>query len=289
MTTEIFRSEEGARLLRERYRATLSGWPVPAEELTVPTPEGETFVLASGSTESPPLVLLHGSGGNATQWITGIGELARDFRVYAVDIIGEQGLSAPSRPPVGSDRYAVWLDAVLDGLGVDSAAFMGISLGSWLSLDYGMRRPNRVRRLALSCPPGLGPNKKGYLLKALVLGGLGRWGQRRMVAGMLGPGLAALSPSQREALVEEVSLVSGNYRYRSGDLPVFDDEALRGLTMPVHVLAGERDVMWDSAVTARRFAALVPRARVHILPDVGHYIPTGSGAEIEFLTAEGPA
>ena len=186
--SEIYRSEAGARLLRERYLNALEHWPVENEHLHVPTSEGETFVIASGPVTAPPLVLLHGSGSNSAQWMGRISELATHFRVYAVDMIGEPGLSAPCRPPLESDRYAVWLDAVLDFLGLERVRIMGLSLGGWLALDYAARRPGRVERLALSCPTGIGRQKKGFLLKALLLNPLGRWGRRKTVAGCSAPG-----------------------------------------------------------------------------------------------------
>jgi pimeloyl-ACP methyl ester carboxylesterase len=108
-------------------------------------------------------VLLHGSGSNSAEWTGRIAELAGRFRVYAIDIIGEPGLSAPARPPLGSDRYARWLDSVLDAMGLGRVPIMAISLGGWLALDYATRRPDRVERLALSCPSGIGRQRKGFL------------------------------------------------------------------------------------------------------------------------------
>jgi pimeloyl-ACP methyl ester carboxylesterase len=280
----IYRSDAGARLLRERYRKVLESWPVDCERLRVPTGEGETFVIASGPATSAPLVLLHGSGGNTAQWISRIPELATHFRVYAVDLIGEPGRSAPSRPPLSSDRYARWLDAVLDFLGLQRVRIMGISLGGWLALDYATRRPDRVQRLALSCPAGIGRQRKGFLLKAVLLNPLGRWGRRKIVTGMLGPGLSTMAPAAAAAVVEHVLLVSKNYRYRTDALPVFDDNALRGLTMPLHVIVGQRDVMVDSAETKRRLESAAPHATVRLLPDIGHFIPPQADAELRFLT-----
>ncbi|MEQ7008860.1 alpha/beta hydrolase [Actinopolymorpha sp. B17G11] len=285
--SDIYRSEAGRRLLHEQYRKALEAWPVDHEQLRVPTPEGETFVIASGPATAPPLVLFHGSGSNSAQWIGWISDLAASFRVYAIDMIGEPGFSPPSRPPLSSDRYAVWLDAVLDFLGLDRVSVMGYSLGGWLALDYATRRPGRVERLSLSCPAGVGRQKKGFLLKAMLLSPLGRWGRRRSVTGVLGPGLSTLEPAVATSIVEQVLAVSKHYRFRTDELPVFDDRALRRLTMPLHVLVGELDVMMDSAETKRRLEAAAPHATVRLLPGIGHFVPPHPAAELEFLTSTG--
>ncbi len=65
----IYKSERGAQAVRERYLQFLDRWPVPSERITVPTREGETFVLACGPKDAPPLLLFHGSGANATMWL----------------------------------------------------------------------------------------------------------------------------------------------------------------------------------------------------------------------------
>jgi hypothetical protein len=41
----IYKSIEGERLVLERYRAFLEGWPVPNPQVRVPTSQGETFVI----------------------------------------------------------------------------------------------------------------------------------------------------------------------------------------------------------------------------------------------------
>ncbi|WP_372663298.1 alpha/beta fold hydrolase [Amycolatopsis kentuckyensis] len=270
----IYKSEAGARLLRERYLEALATWPGAREEARVPTPEGETFVVVSGPAGAPPLVLLPGSGSNAAEWVPRIPALTERFRVYAVDVIGEPGLSAETRPPLDSDRYARWLDAVLDHFGVSRAAFLTSSFGGWLALDYATRRPERVAALALRCPIGLGPMKKGFVVKAVLLSLLGAKGRRKSMASTIGE-------PETSPIVEHQLLVAAHYRYRTGPFPVFGDAALGRLTMPVYAVVGADDAMVGSATTARRLEAA--GAVVDLVPGTGHYIP--GSRDLEFLTA----
>src|SRR5262252_4440740 len=145
----IYKSSEGERLVRERYLAFLKHWPVPSQHIRIPTSQGETFVVASGPENAPPLLLLHGGAGNSAMWMGDVRTFTQHFRVYCIDMIGEAGLSAPSRPPLSSDAYAVWLDEVLRALSVARIAIVGVSLGGWLALDYATRRPQQVERIAV--------------------------------------------------------------------------------------------------------------------------------------------
>lgn len=277
----IYRTEAGGRELLRRYEQTLAGWPVPAERRRVPTSQGETFVLVCGPADAPPLVLLHGAGTNVAMWQGDVTEWARHFRVYAVDVIGEPGLSAPSRPPLDSTAYALWLDDVLRELGLDRVAVAGASLGGWLALDYATRRPERVRRLALLCPGGVGRQKVGFLVTALFYKPFGRWGLRRSIRAVAGVD-AAVHPE----VVDYLALTFTHFLPRRERLPVFADDALRRLTMPVLVIVGGRDAMFDSRDTVRRVADTVPRANVVLLPDVAHSVIGQTRAMTEFLRAE---
>ncbi|MFB6567946.1 alpha/beta fold hydrolase [Streptomyces noursei] len=266
-TSALYTSEAGAAEIRRRYQEALDAWPVPAERVRVPTRHGETFVVVSGPEDAPPVVLLHGSGANATMWRGDIASWAQHFRTYAVDVLGEPGLSAPNRLPLASDAHAQWLDDVWQGLGLTAAAVVGTSLGGWLALDYADRRPARVTRLALLCPGGVGRQKMGWLFKALLLRAFGRRGMLRSVRAGTGIKDPALQP-----VLDTVVLTFTHFKARTERLPVFPDEALSRLGGPVLVLTGDQDALFDAAETARRMRRCVPQATVHLLPGVGHAI-----------------
>ncbi|MEV6561770.1 alpha/beta fold hydrolase [Nocardia sp. NPDC051756] len=281
--TAIYKSERGASKVRQRYAELLEAWPIPAERRRVPTREGETFVLVSGPEDAPPLLLLHGSGGNASNWRGDIASWATHFRTYSVDIIGEPGASAPSRPPLDSDRVALWLDDVMEGLGLSDISVVAMSLGGWVALDYAIRRPGRITRLALLCPGGVGAQMMGWLPKALFLRLFGRRGVRRTAAIVTG-----LDIQLAEEVLDDVVLTFAEFKPRTERLPIFSDDALRGLTMPMLVIVGSRDVMLDSAVTAERVRRCVPHATVHVLPEAGHAILGQTDTVSKFLLEEQP-
>jgi pimeloyl-ACP methyl ester carboxylesterase len=210
--------------------------------------------------------------------------LAQCFRVFAVDVIGEPGLSAPSRPPLYSDAYALWLDDVMSALRLDQASFVGVSLGGWLALDYATRRPTRVNQLALVCPGGVGRQKIAILFKIAFFNLCGSWGMRKLRDTILGPMTKAdVSPAMRK-FGEFFALIHEGTRPRKERLPVFSDRALKALTMPVLAIVGAKDVLLDSADTRRRIHRLLEKGDVRYIDDAGHFIP-GQGTTVrEFLS-----
>jgi pimeloyl-ACP methyl ester carboxylesterase len=281
--SNIYKSDAGERAVRERYGELLKLWPVPHERLRLPTRQGETFVIASGEAHAPPVLLLHGSMGNCAVWLGEIAEWAKSFRVYAVDVIGEPGFSAPSRPPLDSDAYALWLDDVLSALSLERTALFGVSLGGWLALDFATRSPERVTRLALMCPSGVGRQKIGFAFQILFLRLLGRWGAERAQALILG------RPDRSEdarRLSEYIMLIDAHFRPRLVKLPIFSVNRLKRLTMPVLAVVGGKDVLLDSAETRRTLERI--GADVRYLPEAGHFIPGQTAAIIDFLRSDQP-
>ncbi len=216
-------------------------------------------MIVSGPETAPPLVLLHGTAFNSTMWMGDVASWSNHFRVYAVDIIGDAGLSAPARPPYRSDAHALWLDDVLSGLGVTRASFVGISLGGWLVFDYVIRRPDRVKSLVAVAPGGI--TSKNVLVWALPLYLLGSWGRRKMTERISGPRPG--SPSAAETAVADfIALVFRNMRPRTASFPVFSVEALRKLTMPIMTILGGKDVFIDSKLVKSRLEKTASNARI---------------------------
>jgi pimeloyl-ACP methyl ester carboxylesterase len=278
----VWKSAEGERAVRERYLEILKHWPVPNRQLRVPTREGETFVIdssgACGDENAPSLLLLHGSMANSAMWMGDVAAWTPHFRIFAVDIIGDAGLSAPARPPLASDAHALWLDDVMQALGLEHASLVGTSLGGWLAFDYATRRPERVEAVVAMCPAGIGRQKLGIVFKTMPLGLMGRWGKRKVAELALGRAPGNPTPAQQYFL-----LIQKTFRARMVKLPVFSDQALQRLTMPVLAIVGGKDVLFDSAETKHRLERNVPHAEVRYLPEARHYIPGQTQVIQEFL------
>ena len=275
---DIYRSAASRQAIEAVYRRVLDRWPVPHDELIAPTRQGRTFVVASGAREAPPVVLFHGSGTNSGVWLRDVAEWARHCRVYAVDLIGEPGFSAPSRPPLSSSAYAEWLDDVWMHLGLARASIVGVSLGGWLGLDYAVRRPERVTSLSMVSPSGIGSQNQRTRVRIGLLRMCGAWGLRRsmqLVAGRADP-----LPRQ---VSDYLLLVFRNFRPRMQKIPIKSDAELAALTMPVQLIVGGQDALIRSEETRSRMERLVPHAHVTFLDGAGHVLPPQTSAIAEFI------
>ena len=133
----------------------LQGWGTPHRRWTIETSAGSTRVVALGRTHesAPVVVVVPGTNMNTAASLPFLAELATRYRVIALDVPGQPGLSAPRRPR--RDRlawYGRWLDEVLEQTVPDTAVLLGHSLGGAIAMAC---PPERVAGRVLIAPAGL--------------------------------------------------------------------------------------------------------------------------------------
>jgi pimeloyl-ACP methyl ester carboxylesterase len=215
----IYKSSAGERAVMALYDRVLADhWPAPYETLNTP--------IANGDKSAPPLVLLHGAGSNSAIWAGDVAAYSQQHRVYAVDLPGEPGKSAPNRPAWDSPAFAEWLEDVFDALEIKKGMLLGVSQGGWTSLKLATYQPERVEKLVLLCPGGVVPDRTSFYIRFLPLLLLGRWGVKRANRMLFGD-----QPVPEEA-DDYLTLTMTHFKPRTGVVPIFSDEEMRRLTMP---------------------------------------------------------
>ena len=110
-----------------------------------------------------PVLMLHGGGPGASgvsNYSRNIAALARRFRVLVPDLPGYgKSAKALSRTDPFGDLAESML-GLLDALGVHRAAVVGNSLGGACALRMALHRPDRVSRLVLMGPGGIGTSRR---------------------------------------------------------------------------------------------------------------------------------
>lgn len=99
------------------------------------------------------LLLIHGLGTSAKSWIKNIPDLAKEFRVIAVDLPG-YGKSDKGYFQYSMSWNALVLTEFLDELKIDKATFIGHSMGGQISLYAALNYPDKVKNLVLISPAG---------------------------------------------------------------------------------------------------------------------------------------
>ncbi|HET7856078.1 MAG TPA: alpha/beta fold hydrolase [Gaiellaceae bacterium] len=104
--------------------------------------------------EGPPVVLVHGLGGAASNWADVAPALARSFRVLVPDLPGH-GLSTRLAGATTLNPYAERVAELAEAEGFAETALVGHSLGALVSLRLAVARPERVNALVLAGAAGI--------------------------------------------------------------------------------------------------------------------------------------
>ena len=94
----------------------------------------------------PPLLLVHGAGGNLMHWP---GELRRlpEYAVYALDLPGHGKSGGEGRTSIGA--YAEVVRGFADALNLPCFVLAGHSMGGGIALEFALRYPGRLAGLVL--------------------------------------------------------------------------------------------------------------------------------------------
>jgi pimeloyl-ACP methyl ester carboxylesterase len=128
--------------------------------------------LVAGPPDAPPLVLIHGLGASNASWLTVIPQLARRYRVFAIDLPGF-GASSKPRGRYDAAWFADHVCAFIEELGHSSALVAGNSMGGKIGQEMAMRRPDMVSGLACLCPATAFSERPGLQLARILRPELG--------------------------------------------------------------------------------------------------------------------
>jgi pimeloyl-ACP methyl ester carboxylesterase len=245
-----------------------------------------TYVAEAG--EGPPVLLIHGYGDTADGWRRVVPGLLKDHRVVAIDM---PPFGRSSAPPKGKllDFYGDYFPTLLDELEIERTTVIGHSLGGAVSLRLAIQNPDRVERLGLVAPAGLGSAPPWWwhaltaralwqgalsipspLTTPLVRLGLRTFLQLRLVDNprRFDEEIAHLVQMHGSGRDLKLLLAAGHACIDSYTGTLLEESL--ALDIPLWMLWGRGDGLVPS-VHARAFERAHPEAKVHVLDDCGHY------------------
>lgn len=234
-----------------------------------------------GEGQGPPIVMVHGFGGELLTWAANQVPLSARHLVYALDLPGHGG-SSQDLGSGGVPGLAEALLAFLDAAGIGRAHLVGHSLGGAVVLQAALSRPGRAASLTLVASAGLGPEADtGFIDRLLVADDPATLAAalRPLYAdpGLVTPALGELvlmalrAPGVRATLRRLADQCFSPGRQRL----VLRDR-LAELKGPVQVLWGTDDTIVP--VDHARF--LPPAVAVHLIPGQGHMLPIEAATEV---------
>ena len=245
-----------------------------------------TRVLEAGPQDaSKSIIMIHGGGGHAENWVTNIVPLSgAGVHVLAPDLLGHGLSERPTNAPYTFEAMVDQVGRLIDVLGLTDVTLVGLSIGGLVCCHVAVNRPNQVTRLALVCPAGITPNGNADALSFRIGDSLSNHFDR--------PGLSAVRQRfyrnlhVREALSSEMvalrSRILQTPRARETIVSVWTDyddrfefyntgeDLLKRLDVPTLYIKGALDERTRLA-TLEKAATLQKDASIKVFEHSGHW------------------
>lgn len=272
VSSEMFKSNQHEIDYMAAYEKTLSLWPVHHESIFVETEYGTTHILVSGREYGKPLFLLNGFGFSATMWYPNVQALEADYRVYAVDVIGEFNRSTVKKHFREKRDYVNWLIELLDKLKISKADFAGHSNGGWHVLNLAIHAQHRINRIVLLAPAAsFAPFRKQFGLRLFAANMIRI---RPVIINYCAKWFIARENHNKvsDHLFEQFyhGIKGFAWKYKILIPSVFSDEELLKINVPTLMIIGEKEVIYNYNHVFSRAKKLIPHIQTLSIPGVGH-------------------
>jgi pimeloyl-ACP methyl ester carboxylesterase len=229
-----------------------------------------------------PLVLIHGFAASSEMWDNHphsktrvFSELAKQFRVIALDCRGHGKSSKPHDPKLYGREMVEDVVRLLDHLQVEKAHVVGYSMGAEIAGHLLVTHPERLRSVTLGGGvPSLEPSKESLALVELAAKSLE---EGKGIAPVIIAGTPAGAPKPSPELAEAISrsIIGSQDQKALGasvrggkDLQVTEAQ-LRANRIPVLVVYGSKDGGETMHHRMKRVATLL-KARVDVIEGGDH-------------------
>lgn len=223
-----------------------------------------------GDPQAPVLVLGSSIGTSHRLWDPQLPGLVRDYRVLRFDLPGHDGKPAPPGPYAVGELAAEVL-AGIDGLGITTFSYCGLSMSGAIGQQLALEHPDRVSKLVLVCTSAtFGESSQPWRERAARVRAEGTGFLTEFARGRWFVLDAPVPPHGRELLEAQAGLDPEGYAACCEALAAFDSRPwLSRIQAPTRVVAGADDLATPVAM-AEELAAGIPDADLVVLPHAAH-------------------
>ncbi|WP_258000287.1 alpha/beta fold hydrolase [Bacillus sp. Marseille-P3661] len=232
--------------------------------------------------EGEPLILLHGVGGHLEAYASNIAEHAKDFHVYAIDMIGHGFTDKPTDEDYTIPYYVNHLLQFMDELKIEKASISGESLGGWVGAWFASEYPERIHKLVLNTSAGITMNpqvmeKLKTLTQDAVYNATKEKTRKRLEFLMYDKSMVTdelvdvrysiyAQPSMSEVINRVLCLQEVEIRKAN----LLTEERLASIKAPTCVIWTTHDPTASPEI-GEKLASLIPNSEYHLIENCGHW------------------
>ncbi|ONM48604.1 alpha/beta hydrolase [Nocardia donostiensis] len=283
-TVGHWRSQEGFESYRAAYDEVMATLPAPTRTHDVVTEYGTVRAYEWAATgDAPdaelPVVLLPGMRSGAPMWAENLTHWIGRRTLYAMDAIGDSGLSTQSVPFTSFEDRATWVEQTLAGLGLERVHMVGHSFGGAIAAGHALDYPGRVASLTLLEPVMVlhGLPVSMYMWSALLMLPVPQSWKDYALAEI--GGVSTEEVQERTPMSVMVDEAGKHYKAPTLTPRTFTDEEWRSMSMPVRIdLASDKSLAGGEEAASR--ARDLGKDPVTVWPRTTHSLPMQAAEQL---------
>jgi pyruvate dehydrogenase E2 component (dihydrolipoamide acetyltransferase) len=242
--------------------------------------------VKAGQGEGPPIIFVHGFGGDLNNWMFNQSELAGTRPTYALDLPGHGG-SDKSVTQGTVQEFAEAVAGFMEGLKIERAHLVGQSLGGAVVLQLAADRPERAASLTLISSAGLGPEINAAYIEGFI-GATGRKDLKPQLEKLFAdPDLVSrdmindILKYKRLDGAESALRTTAEGMFGGGRQKADLRARLAAIKVPIQVIFGAK----DQIIPADHARGLPANVTVHVIETAGHMPHMEAAGEVNRLIA----
>lgn len=279
-----WRSQAGFEAYKAAYDDAMATIPAPTRTHDVRTEFGTVRVYEWTADEDAPngalpVVLVPGIRSGVPMWAENIPHWLGKRTVYAMDALGDAGLSTHSVPFESFDHQVTWIEQTLAGLGLEQVHMVGHSFGGAGAATHALHHPGRVASLTLLEPVMVlhGMPASIYLWSSLLLLPFPQAWKDHALAEIGGVSVEEV----QERTPMSVMIDEGSKHYKTVQLSprTLTDTEWQSMEMPIRVeIASHKSLAGGQAAADR--ARSLGLDSVTVRPNTTHSLPMQAAVEL---------
>lgn len=278
-----WRTHEGQLAYTKTYKEAMQLLPQPNQTLDIHTSFGIVRMykwITEQTQAATPIVLIPGYFAGVPMWSENLNDLIVKHPVYAIDFLGDAGMSVQTAKIENGTDQANWLHETLSSLSIPKMHIVGHSFGGWAAANYATHYPERIASLILLEP-------------VCVFQGI----KTEIIIKSIPASIPFLPKSWRESMLKDIGgaaeidyndpvarMITEGTQYYARKLPGLPEqitpEQLEKWIMPTYVAVGEKSVMHDSEKVVAVAQNKIKHIQAKNWPGGTHSLPMDFPSEI---------
>lgn len=274
----LFKSEAGKKEILSLYNQKLNELDIDYTTKVINTSYGKTNLIITGKASNPPLIIIHGSNGCAPIGLETYPNLSSEYQVFSIDVLAQPNKSEGTRLNMKDDSYGIWMNEVIDTLGLNDVTLVGFSFGGLVILKTLINNGDKIKEVFMAAPAYIvNGNPIIALIKMFIP--MKRY-MKTQNPKYVEKFLFEIFTDRDEFAIQYLSKVFIHFDMDFTPMPVITKKEAKLINTPITLIAAKHDVIFPGKQMLKRAAKILPTVKKTVFLENSKHVQNRADNEL---------